>query len=214
MKITKIGHCCLLVEIRGVRLLTDPGAFSVGQNEVSNIDTVLITHEHADHCHIPSLQAIITNNPEVVIYANQSTGLLLEKEDINYTLITEGSILDVKGVKVQTWNCEHADIFKEMTPVLNTALFVENTLLFPGDAFYCPSVPVDTLALPVSAPWCKSSEVIEYARTIKPRQCFPVHDAVLNEHNGAPYHAIAKRFIESEGISYLDLKEGETIELH
>lgn len=49
MKITKFGHCCLLIEENGVRILTDPGTYSTQQSEVKNIDFVLITHEHADH---------------------------------------------------------------------------------------------------------------------------------------------------------------------
>ena len=49
MQITKFGQCCLLIEVAGKRILTDPGRFSVSQNDVSNIDIILITHEHADH---------------------------------------------------------------------------------------------------------------------------------------------------------------------
>ena len=58
MKITKFGHCCLLIEENGVRILTDPGTYSTQQSEVKNIDFVLITHEHADHFHIDSLKAL------------------------------------------------------------------------------------------------------------------------------------------------------------
>lgn len=32
MKITKLGHCCLLIEIRGTRFLTDPGSYTTSQN--------------------------------------------------------------------------------------------------------------------------------------------------------------------------------------
>ncbi|MBI2052837.1 MAG: MBL fold metallo-hydrolase, partial [Candidatus Ryanbacteria bacterium] len=28
MKITKFGHCCLLIKENGVRILTDPGTYS------------------------------------------------------------------------------------------------------------------------------------------------------------------------------------------
>ena len=54
MRITKLGHCCLVVEItpllskptvlhllrenKPVRLMTDPGAWSSRQNEEKNID--------------------------------------------------------------------------------------------------------------------------------------------------------------------------------
>ena len=63
MTITKIGHCCLLIEFNERKILTDPGTFSSAQNTLIGIDVVLITHEHADHIHVESLAEIIKNNP-------------------------------------------------------------------------------------------------------------------------------------------------------
>ncbi|HZX00938.1 MAG TPA: MBL fold metallo-hydrolase, partial [Candidatus Paceibacterota bacterium] len=65
MKVTKFGHCCLLIEENGLRVLTDPGVYSEAQNEVTGINVVLITHEHQDHFHLDSMREIIKNNPEV-----------------------------------------------------------------------------------------------------------------------------------------------------
>ncbi len=210
MNITKIGHCCLLIEVDGTRLLTDPGCFSDGQNTLENIDAVLITHEHADHLHIPSLQEIAKHNPNATVYTNTSTAALLDEKNIAHSIMTEGGELDIKGVKVQTWNCDHAEIYEDITPVLNTALLINDTLLYPGDAFYIPNVGVHTLALPIVAPWCKTSEVIDYAKTINPTQCFSVHDGLLHAAHGAPFRMLAAKFVEAAGIKYLDIKEGET----
>lgn len=60
MKVTKFGHCCLLIEEEGLRILTDPGSYSTRQNDVQNIDVILITHEHPDHLHIESLKNRMT----------------------------------------------------------------------------------------------------------------------------------------------------------
>src|SRR6185312_9669397 len=78
MKIKKIGHCCLVIETKGVRIMTDPGMFSTAQNEEKNIDIVAITHEHGDHFHIESLKAIIANNPAVTVITNSAVGKLLD----------------------------------------------------------------------------------------------------------------------------------------
>jgi L-ascorbate metabolism protein UlaG (beta-lactamase superfamily) len=46
MKITKIGHSCFIAEPKqGVRVMTDPGAFSPLAIEVKNISAILITHQ-------------------------------------------------------------------------------------------------------------------------------------------------------------------------
>ena len=37
MKITKLRPCCLLIKEGGLQILTDPGAWSTGQNEVRDI---------------------------------------------------------------------------------------------------------------------------------------------------------------------------------
>ena len=57
MKITKFGHCCLLIEEKGIRILTDPGMFSIRyQNNVRDIDIILITHDHQDHNNIKAVK--------------------------------------------------------------------------------------------------------------------------------------------------------------
>ena len=80
MFITKFGHCCLLIEEKGVRILTDPGSYTTAQDALKDIDVVLITHEHQDHFHVPSVKKILENNPEVVIITNTSVCNLLAKE--------------------------------------------------------------------------------------------------------------------------------------
>ena len=56
MKIKKIEHCCLLIEIGGITILTDPGVYSAEQNKLTGIDVVLITHKHGDHFHAETVE--------------------------------------------------------------------------------------------------------------------------------------------------------------
>lgn len=96
MKITKFGHCCLLIEENGVRILTDPGTYSTQQSEVKNTDFVLITHEHADHFHIDSLKALLKNNPQAKVITNKSVCVLLEKENIAFSIVENGQNLEIR----------------------------------------------------------------------------------------------------------------------
>jgi L-ascorbate metabolism protein UlaG (beta-lactamase superfamily) len=55
----------MVLEIDGVKILTDPGSFTIGAQEgVTGLDAILITHEHADHFHIESLHTVVRNNPD------------------------------------------------------------------------------------------------------------------------------------------------------
>lgn len=181
MKITKFGHCCLLIEENGLRILTDPGIYTTKQNEIKNIDVVLITHEHSDHLHIESLKAVLKNNPQAKITTNKSVGALLEKEGIVFNIVEDGEELKVLSLKLKGCGKKHAEIYKERSLVENTGYFVGERLFYPGDAFNNPQIPVDILALPVAGPWCKALDAINFALAIKPKKVFPVHDGGLNE---------------------------------
>jgi len=65
MNITKFGHSCLFVEEQELRIIVDPGTYSTMQNGLHDIDVLIITHEHEDHCDINSVAAIVKNNPKI-----------------------------------------------------------------------------------------------------------------------------------------------------
>src|SRR3989344_4908595 len=153
MKITKFGHCCLLIEENGVRILTDPGTYSTQQSEVKNIDFVLITHEHADHFHIDSLKALLKNNPQAKVITNKGVGALLEKDGIAFSVVENGQNSDANGVLIEGFGENHALMHTSIPPIQNTGYFIANKLFYPGDAFTNPEKQVEVLALPVAGPW-------------------------------------------------------------
>ena len=206
MKITKLGHCCLIVEEKGVRFMTDPGAYSTLQDEARNIDFIFITHEHPDHLHIESLKTVLKNNPKANIVSNNSVGKILEKEGIPYQLLEHGAIGEFSGICVEGFGEQHAVIYQEFGQVQNTGYFFQNRLFYPGDAFYNPHRPVEILALPVGGPWLKISDAIEYALTLKPKVCFPVHDGMLRFNQVT--RLIPQTFLPPAGIEFRDAGEG------
>jgi L-ascorbate metabolism protein UlaG (beta-lactamase superfamily) len=62
MRITHLGHACLLVETGDVRVLIDPGSFSHGFEELTELDAVLITHAHGDHYDADRLPTLLDGN--------------------------------------------------------------------------------------------------------------------------------------------------------
>jgi len=212
MKITKLGHCCLIIEEAGVRIMTDPGAYSTLQNEEKKIDYIFITHEHQDHFHIESLKMVLKNNPKAKIVTNKAVGKLLDAEKISYEILEHGGTKEFSGVHVEGHGEKHAVVYENLGQVQNTGYFFAKRLFYPGDAFHNPKKPVEILALPVAGPWLKISEVIEYAKLLKPKVCFPVHDATLNQF-GLFIHKMLPMIFSPLGIGFEVLEENKTVDL-
>lgn len=212
MKINKLGHCCLVIEIRGVRFLTDPGSYTTLQNEAKNIDCVVISHEHTDHLHVESVKTILQHNPGAVIISNDSVGKILAKENIPYIKVIDGENYDFKGVTISGHGLKHAPIYRDYEQVENTGYFFDNKLFYPGDALHKPEQPVDILAFPVTGPWIKISEAMDYVLDVKPRIAFPVHDANLVNQKGITVRLPAI-YLPKAGIEFIVLEINKEVEL-
>lgn len=209
MKITKLGHCCLLIETKGKTILTDPGSYTVeAHSKLTNIDWVLFTHEHQDHYHLDSLKIILTNNPKVIIYANISVGSLLSQANIEHKTINHGDNISLGEISVLGIGEKHAMMHSSIPPSDNIGYFIDDKLWYPGDAFTDPQRAVDVLALPVSGPWMKIGEAIDYALKLKPRIAFPVHDGT----RFGSAHNLPLKILPQHGIEFVSMIEGETRE--
>jgi L-ascorbate metabolism protein UlaG (beta-lactamase superfamily) len=210
MNITKFGHCCLLIEVKGVRILTDPGNYNTTP-EVERVDAILITHEHPDHLHVESLQVVLGKNPAVRVFSHAGVGKILDDAGISYTLISDGEAVVVKGVSIESSGSVHACIHHDLPAVQNTGFYIDETLFYPGDSFHNPKKDITILALPVAGPWMKLEEAIEYAKLIKPKVVFPVHDGMLRqEHQLGPTRRLPTLLLEPLGIKFVDMTEGST----
>lgn len=210
MKITKFGHSCLLIEEGGVKILIDPGAYSTMQNYAKNVDAILITHEHGDHFNLDSLEIIINNNPGVKIYTNSGVGKILQEKNIKFELLEDGQKTEIKGVVVEGVGKTHALIYPGVPSIKNTGYFITNRLFCPGDALTNPNRPVEILALLVNSPWLSTVQAIDYAKKIKPKISFPVHDGQLKITTS--YHKLPETQLSTVGIKWVVIKEGETME--
>jgi L-ascorbate metabolism protein UlaG (beta-lactamase superfamily) len=206
MKIKKLGHCCLIIEENGKRVMTDPGSWTVDEQvKEKNVDLIIITHEHGDHIHVKSLKEIIKNNPKVSIITNQGVGKLLDEAGIKYEILKNKDPKDFFGVKIEAHDCKHEEIYEEFGQVQNAGYFIGKRLFYPGDAFYNPDKPVEILALPVAGPWANIKSAINYALEIKPKFCFPVHDGMLISFGGN--HKIPELILPKSGIDFRNFEK-------
>lgn len=206
MKTTKIGHCCLLIEVNGLRVLTDPGEWN-DTPPTENIDLVLITHEHPDHLHVETLKKILEKSPEVKIITNIAVGKILEAEGIEFEEVVHLDSTTFKDLKIEGFGEKHADVYPSIVPVQNTGYLLGEKFFIPGDALTNPEKKVEILALPVAGPWLKLSEVIDYAKEVKPKFALPIHDGML-KHLGST-HFLPEKELKEEGIEFRAMVAGD-----
>ncbi|MCB9812368.1 MBL fold metallo-hydrolase [Candidatus Nomurabacteria bacterium] len=214
MQITTYGHCCLLIELAGKRVLTDPGTFSSGFEDLTDIDLILITHEHADHLHTEALQALIEQNPGVHVVTNGSVGKILAELEIPFAVLAHEQKEQVAGIHLKAYDGPHEEIFEEFGLVQNTGFLLEHgEFFYPGDSYIVPIESVNVLAAPVAGPWCKVANAIRYVLKVAPKTMIPVHDAGLSKAGKAVVYPHFERELMKQNITFTALKSGETVEL-
>ena len=181
MQITKFGHACVRVEHAGQRIVIDPGVFTeVGA--VDGADVVLITHEHADHYHPDHLRATSAR-----IYTIEAVAARIRADapDLGdrLTVVTPGETLDL-GVPVEVVGEKHAVIHPDYPRFDNSGYLLTlgaERVYHPGDALTGPGVPVDVLLAPVSAPWLRIGDAIDFVRSVGAPRNLAIHDRVYSE---------------------------------
>jgi len=209
MKITKFGHSCLLVEEGEARILFDPGNYTSNQNDVQNVDAILITHEHPDHMDTDGIKTILGNNQDAKIYTNAGVGAKLKEVSIEFELLEDGQSIEVKGVLIEGFGSKHAHIHDDFTILINTGYRIAKKFFYGGDSVD-NVVECEVLAYTACAPWLKVEWAVENAKKIKPKVCFPVHDAFLG--TPGPFYIMPERLLTSAGIKWQVIENGGSAE--
>ncbi|MFC9624289.1 MBL fold metallo-hydrolase [Streptomyces sp. NPDC056930] len=181
LTLTKKTHSCIRLEKDGRTLVIDPGGFSE-QDAAVGADAMLVTHEHLDHFDEGRLRAGMEANPAAEIWTLRSVADQLSAAFPGRVhTVGHGDTFSAAGFDVQVHGELHAVIHPDIPRITNIGFLVDGSLFHPGDALTVPDQPVDTLMLPVMAPWNKISEVIDYVREVGPRRAIDIHDALLTD---------------------------------
>jgi L-ascorbate metabolism protein UlaG (beta-lactamase superfamily) len=201
----------LLIEVAGKRILTDPGVFSSDFEALTEIDYILITHEHADHFHMNAVRGLLETNPTAIVITNQSVAELfiaLRISAISPAPESRGIAAPEGFLSLRAYDSTHAEIYEQYGQVPNTGYLIDNTFFYPGDAYTIPEESVKILALPVAGPWCKVSEALRYAYAVKPQVVVPVHDAVLSEKGIGVVYPFFTKMLAEQNIEFTPLEHG------
>ena len=181
MRLTKLGHACVRIEHDGAVVVLDPGVFTE-PDAVDGATAVLITHEHPDHYlpdHLRRTDAPIWTIADVAARIREDAPDVAER----VTVVSPDEQLDV-GLPVRVVGELHAVIHPEFPRFHNSGYVVTaggTSIYHPGDALTEPGQAVDVLCLPVSAPWMRASEAVEFARGVKAPRNIAIHDRIYSE---------------------------------
>jgi L-ascorbate metabolism protein UlaG (beta-lactamase superfamily) len=167
--VTYIGHSTLLVEMKGVRLLTDPvlrdrvaflhrHSASVQPAWVQNIDVVLLSHAHSDHLDSPSLRRLHSIKRNTRIIAPVGVGSIVRRLGFEQVEEVEaGAEFQVGTLTVRVTAALHGRakyFFERDVLCIGYVIKGDHTVYFAGDTDIFPEMAelagtLDLALLPV-----------------------------------------------------------------
>lgn len=212
MRITKLGHACVRIEHEGRVVVIDPGIFTEAEEALDGAHAVLITHEHPDHYVAEHLR--LTDAPVFTVSA-VADRLRADAPDVaeRTTVVRPGDEFD-PGIVTRVVGELHAVIHPELERITNSGFVLtgDTSVYHPGDSLTPPGQDVDVLLLPVSAPWLKASEAIDFAREVGAARSLAIHDRVYSEAGLGIIGGQLEAFLAKDGLSYVRLADGTDLD--
>lgn len=212
MRLTKLVHACVRLEKDGEVLVIDPGAYS-GPDSMDGADAVLITHEHFDHMQPDTLRAALSGNPGLRVWAGSSVAGQFTDLGDRVRVVAHGDEFTAAGFTVHVYGSRHALLHPEIPVVENVGFLVDGEVFHPGDALTVPEDPVGTLLLPISGPWLKLSDMIDYGRAVGPQRGYAIHEALLSPIGLGLIERFLGMAAGTTGAVFSRLEPGTTVDL-
>lgn len=210
MKLTKYGHACVFVENdEGNKVVIDAGEWTELPTDLGNIVAVVCTHVHGDHTSAQNVQKIIDANHDTIVYANSESMQALENVSCKKVIVDNDVIEQVGDFKISLYALDHAVIWQN-SPCKNLAVKVNDYYYYPGDSFHIINDPVEIAGVPVSAPWLKMSEAIQFVYDVKAQKVIPTHNGILNDNGHMIVHNWLNNIITDTGKELVLLKNNES----
>ncbi len=221
MRVTYLGHSSVLLEIDGVRVLTDPllrdrvvhlvrHSEPVGLDEVRSVDAVLVSHLHHDHFHPASLK-LLDRGAQLIV----PRGARARAERLGFERTSElaaGESTEIGALRIEATPAEHRSgrlLAHGPRPVgfriagTSSAYFAGDTDLFAdmekirGDGLDLALLPVWGWGPRLPAGHLDPTTAARAAALLEPRVAVPIHwgtFAMLGMRRAKPHFLIDPPF--------------------
>jgi L-ascorbate metabolism protein UlaG (beta-lactamase superfamily) len=192
-----LGHSTVLIELDGVRVLTDPllrkhvlhlrRAAPLDVDEAFDVDAVLLSHLHYDHVDLPSLRQLDRTIPLVV---PRGAGGLVSRQGFRSVVeLSAGEETAVGNLTIRAVPAEHASsrIVGKKAEALGYVVAGSRDVYFAGDTDLFPGMTdltgaLDVALLPIWG-WGPSigpghldpRRAAEALAVLRPRAAVPIH---------------------------------------
>ena len=196
-RIEYVGHATVLVDLDGVRVLTDPllrnrvahlrRSTPVAARALRGVDAVLVSHAHYDHLDLPSLEKLGKKIPVVV---PRGLGGLLRKRKFESVLEVEvGETIAIGELRIRAVRAEHdrgRGPFGASADPVGYVVSGTKSIYFAGDTDLFEEMselgPVDVGLIPIWG-WgpglggghLDPARAAEAVALIQPRLVVPIH---------------------------------------
>jgi L-ascorbate metabolism protein UlaG (beta-lactamase superfamily) len=197
MRLTFVGHSTVLIELDGVRILTDPllrkrfvhvsrRVPPVDPALVADIDVVLVSHVHHDHLDRPSLRMVAK---DATVLVPRGARRFVPRFAGRAEEIAEGEQRSVRGITIQATHADHRPgRIRHRGPVpVGYSIAGTSRVYFAGDTDLFPGMrdlrgELDVALLPISG-WgtylgsghLDPARAAEALTLLEPRVAIPIH---------------------------------------
>jgi L-ascorbate metabolism protein UlaG (beta-lactamase superfamily) len=195
--VTWFGHSTVLVELDGVRLVTDPVLRSrvlhlrrrtpVDERDIGSLDGVLVSHGHGDHLDLPSLRRLDRN---AVVFVPRGLGSILHRRGSTFvTELAVGEEAELQTLRIRAVHAEHQAARRGLgrsSAALGYVIEGSRRVYFAGDTDFFSGMnelaPLDLALLPVAG-WgprlppghLDAKRAADALTLLRPKVAVPIH---------------------------------------